>query len=157
MAPIFAPLGFGNWQSATATLTGLIAKENVAGTFGVLMGFGEGAEGNPMLLDQMASMFTVSSASTRLSIFNMLCIPCIAAVGAIKAEMGSWKWMWITLAFQTVTAYLTALLVNQIGGAIFEGGSILGAVISVLLVAAVVALVLIFSHFARKKTSSILK
>ncbi len=156
LAPIFAPLGFGNWQSATATLTGLIAKENVAGTFGVLMGFGEGAEGNPMLLDQMASMFTVSSAYAFM-IFNMLCIPCIAAVGAIKAEMGSWKWMWITLAFQTVTAYLTALLVNQIGGAIFEGGSVLGAVISVLLVAAVVALVLIFSHFARKKTSSILK
>ena len=84
-------------------------------------------------------------------IFNMLCIPCIAAVGAIKAEMGSWKWMWITLAFQTVTAYLTALLVNQIGGAIFEGGSIFGAVISVVIVAAVVALVLIWSHLLERK------
>lgn len=151
IAPVFAPLGFGNWQSATATLTGLVAKENVASTFGVLLGVGEAAEGNPLLLSQLAGMFSASGAYAFM-LFNMLCIPCVAAVGAIKAEMGSWKWLGITLAFQTATAYLVALLVNQVGSAIFHQGNIWGAVIAVGSTAAVIALILIRARLRKKRS-----
>lgn len=153
IAPVFAPLGFGNWQSATATLTGLIAKENVASTFGVLLGLGEAAEENPMLLSQLSGMFSASGAYAFM-LFNMLCIPCAAAVGAIKAEMGSWKWLGITLAFQTGTAYLVALVVNQVGSALFHQGNVWWAVLSVAIAAAVVALVLLRAKLRslRRKT-----
>lgn len=142
IAPVFAPLGFGNWQSATATLTGLIAKENVASTFGVLLGLGEAAEGNPLLLSQISGMFSASGAYAFI-LFNMLCIPCAAAVGAIKSEMGSWKWLGITLLFQTGTAYLVAFLIYQVGSAIFHQGNVWGAVLAVAIVAAVITYVLV--------------
>lgn len=142
IAPIFKPLGFGNWQSSVATVTGLVAKENVVGTFGVLYGIADAAEDNAALLGQVAGMFTMASAFAFV-IFNMLCAPCFAAIGAIRREMGSWKWTWITLGFQTFTAYITALVINQVGSLLLGTGSIMGAVASVLIVVAVIAIVII--------------
>ncbi|MBW6411721.1 ferrous iron transport protein B [Clostridium weizhouense] len=144
IAPIFAPLGFGDWQSAVATVTGLVAKENVVGTFGVLYGIADATEEDPALLGNIAGMFTMASAFAFVA-FNMLCAPCFAAIGAIKREMGSWKWTWITLGFQTGTAYMVALLINQVGNAILFGGSIVGAIISILIVIGIVSFVIIVS------------
>ncbi len=141
IAPIFAPLGFGNWQSTVATVTGLVAKENVVATFGILFGIVDATEQDPALIQNVAGMFTTVSAFSFIA-FNMLCAPCFAAIGAIKREMGSWKWTWITIGFQTCTAYMVALLINQIGSAIFYGGSVIGAVSSVLIVVGIVSLVL---------------
>ncbi len=141
-APIFAPLGFGNWQSAVATITGLVAKENVVATFGILFGIAEATEEDPTLLMNVAGVFTAVSAFSFIA-FNMLCAPCFAAIGAIKREMGSWKWTWITLGFQTGTAYLVALLINQVGNALFYGGNIIGALISIAIVVAIIAGILL--------------
>lgn len=132
IAPIFAPLGFGNWQSAVSTLTGFVAKENVVGTFGVLFGIAEAAEDTPVLLTQIGSMFTAASGLAFIA-FNMLNAPCFAAIGAIRREMGSWKWMWITIGFQTLTAYIVALMINQIGSFILGTGSLICAIGSVLI------------------------
>ncbi|MGN2371563.1 ferrous iron transport protein B [Clostridium cagae] len=141
-APIFAPLGFGNWQSAVATITGLVAKENVVATFGILFGITEATEEDPTLLMNVAGVFTAVSAFSFIA-FNMLCAPCFAAIGAIKREMGSWKWTWITLGFQTGTAYLVALLINQVGNVLFYGGNIIGALISIAIVVAIIAGILL--------------
>lgn len=139
IAPIFSPLGFGNWQSAVATLTGLVAKENVVGTFGVLLGIAEAAEDTPTLLNQIDGMFTAASGFAFIA-FNMLNAPCFAAIGAIRREMGSWKWMWITIGFQTLTAYIVALIINQVGSLLLGTGSILGAGISILIAAIIIIL-----------------
>ncbi|WP_105177219.1 MULTISPECIES: ferrous iron transport protein B [Clostridium] len=141
-APIFTPLGFGNWQSAVATITGLVAKENVVATFGILFSIAEATEEDPTLLMNVAGVFTAVSAFSFIA-FNMLCAPCFAAIGAIKREMGSWKWTWITLGFQTGTAYLVALLINQVGNALFYGGNIIGALISIAIVVAIIAGILL--------------
>jgi ferrous iron transport protein B len=137
LAPIFAPLGFGNWQATVATVTGLVAKENVVATYGVLFGIVEAAEDDPMLLANLAGMYTGVTAFSFMA-FNMLCAPCFAAIGAIKKEMGTWKWTFITIGFQTGVAYLVALLVNHVGNAIFLGGSVLYAIVAVAIVVAVV-------------------
>ena len=132
IAPIFAPLGFGNWQSAVSTVTGLVAKENVVGTFGVLFGIAESAEDTPALLTQIGTMFTSASGLAFIA-FNMLNAPCFAAIGAIRREMGSWKWMWITIGFQTLTAYIVALVINQVGSLLLGDGSVIGAMASILI------------------------
>ncbi|WP_370830622.1 ferrous iron transport protein B [Clostridium sp.] len=132
IAPIFAPLGFGNWQSAVSTVTGLVAKENVVGTFGVLFGIAEAAEDTPALLTQIGTMFTSASGLAFIA-FNMLNAPCFAAIGAIRREMGSWKWMWITIGFQTLTAYIVALVINQVGSLLLGDGSVIGAMASILI------------------------
>lgn len=144
-APIFAPLGFGNWQSSVASITGLVAKENVVGTFGVLFGIAEAAEDDPTLMQNVSGLFTVASAYAFMA-FNMLNAPCFAAIGAIRREMGSWRWTWITLGFQTGTAYLTALVINQVGSFIGGYGTLAGAVTSVAVVLAVILSVLIASR-----------
>ena len=139
IAPIFTPLGFGNWQSAVSTVSGLVAKENVVGTFGVLFGIAEAAEDTPALLTQIGTMFTSASGLAFIA-FNMLNAPCFAAIGAIRREMGSWKWMWITVGFQTLTAYIVALVINQVGSLLLGEGSVIGAVVSILI--AVLAIVI---------------
>lgn len=106
-----------------------------------------------MLLSQLGEMFTACGAYAFM-LFNMLCIPCVASVGAIKAEMGSWKWLGITLAFQTATAYLVALLVNQIGSAIFHGGNLWGAVTAVAIAGAIVAFLLVSASLRKKRSAS---
>ncbi len=134
IAPIFAPLGFGNWQATVATITGLVAKENVVGTFGVLFGLGEVAEGDPALLASVATMFTSVSALAFM-VFNLLCAPCFAAIGAIKREMGGWKWMMIAVGYQTGLAYSMALMINQIGSVLFLGAPFgIGTIIALLFV-----------------------
>lgn len=119
IAPIFAPLGFGNWQSAVAAITGLVAKENVVGTFGALLGVGaEVAEDDPNLLAEIANIFPYGAAAVSFLLFNLLCAPCFAAIGAIRREMSSAKWTWFAIGFQTVLAYVVALMINQFGGLI---------------------------------------
>lgn len=118
IAPIFAPLGWGDWRAAVAAFTGLIAKENIVGTFGVLYGLEEVAENGTEIWTQISQLFTPVSAYSFM-VFNLLCAPCFAAIGAIRREMGSAKWTWITIGFQCGFAYIVALLINLIGNVIF--------------------------------------
>ena len=150
IAPIFAPIGFGNWQSAVSTVTGLVAKENVVGTFGVLFGIAEAAEDTPELLTQIGTMFTSASGLAFIA-FNMLNAPCFAAIGAIRREMGSWKWMWITIGFQTLTAYIVALIINQVGSLLLGEGSVIGAIGSILI--AILAIMIAIGSGRNIKTS----
>lgn len=114
IAPIFAPLGFGKWQPAVATFTGLIAKENVVSTFGVLYGFGEVSESGMEYWSRFAHDFTTLSAFSFM-LFNLLCAPCFAAMGAIKREMNNGKWTWFAIGYLTIFAYVVAFIVYQIG------------------------------------------
>lgn len=118
IAPIFAPLGWGDWRAAVAAFTGLIAKENIVGTFGVLYGLEEVAENGTEIWTQISQLFTPVSAYSFM-VFNLLCAPCFAAIGAIRREMGTAKWTWITIGFQCGFAYIVALLINLIGNMIF--------------------------------------
>lgn len=119
IAPIFAPLGFGNWQSAVATVTGFLAKENVVATFGVLFGLGaELTESDPNLVSTMGQLFNVVSAYSFMA-FTLLAAPCFAAIGATKREMGSWKWTFIAIGYQTGLAYVVSLIIYQVGRLIF--------------------------------------
>ena len=114
LAPLFKPLGWGNWKAAVAAITGLIAKENVVGTFGILYGFGEVAEDGVEIWGTLAASMTALAAYSFL-IFNLLCAPCFAAMGAIKREMNNAKWFWFAIGYQTVLAYCVSLCVYQIG------------------------------------------
>ena len=115
---IFAPLGFGDWRSTVATVTGLIAKENVVATFGVLFGFvGEVSENGDEIWGQIAGSFTALTAYSFM-IFNLLCAPCFAAMGAIKREMNNGKWTAAAIGYMCLLAYCTSLVVYQIGGLI---------------------------------------
>lgn len=119
VAPIFIPLGWGDWRAAVATITGLVAKENIVGTFGVLYGFAEVSEDGVEIWATLRQSFTQLSAYSFL-IFNLICIPCFASVGAIYREMGEKKWTLIAVSFQTLLAYVLALIVYQLG--MFIGG-----------------------------------
>ena len=135
IAPVFAPLGFGHWEAAVASITGLVAKENVLSTFGVLYGVGEMAsENGAEIFSNMAMQFTALSAYSFL-VFNLLCAPCFAAIGAIKREMGNAKWTWIAILYQSGFAYLVSLCIYQFG-LLFTGGgiSILTIIAGVLLI-----------------------
>ena len=115
---IFAPLGFGDWRSTVATVTGLIAKENVVATFAVLFGFaGEVSENGDEIWGQIAGHFTPLAAYSFM-IFNLLCAPCFAAMGAIKREMNNGKWTAAAIGYMCLLAYCTSLVVYQIGGLI---------------------------------------
>lgn len=134
IAPVFAPLGFGNWQSAVATITGLIAKENVVGTFGVLYGFEEVAEDGVEIWTTLGGSFTQLSAYSFL-LFNLLCAPCFAAIGAIRREMNDSRWTWFAIAYQTGFAYTIAMIVYQIGLLVTGNGVTIMTVISLVLFA----------------------
>lgn len=131
LAPIFTPLGFGDWKMAVATITGLIAKENVVATFGVLFGYGEVAEDGAEIWSELSAAITPGAAYAFL-VFNLLCAPCFAAMGAIKREMNNRKWFWFAIGYQTVLAYITALCIYQLGtlvtGGDFGVGTVLAAV-----------------------------
>ena len=133
IAPLFAPLGWGNWKMAVAAVSGLIAKENVVGTFGILFGFGEVAEDGQEIWGQLAGSLSTVAAYSFL-VFNLLCAPCFAAMGAIKREMNNAKWFWTAIGYQTLLAYVVSLCIYQIGN-LFLGGSFgIGTVVAVLLV-----------------------
>ncbi len=133
IAPIFAPLGFGNWKMAVATVTGLIAKENVVATFGILFGYGEVAEDGAEIWQVLSQTITPVAAYGFL-VFNLLCAPCFAAMGAIKREMNNAKWFWFAIGYQTVLAYVVALCIYQIGTLITTGAFGIGTVVAFLLV-----------------------
>lgn len=113
IAWIFAPLGWGDWKAAVAAITGLVAKENVVGTFGILYGFAEVSEEGSEIWGTLAGSYTPAAAYSFL-VFNLLCAPCFAAIGAIKREMNSPKWTWFAIGYQTGLAYAVSLCVYQI-------------------------------------------
>lgn len=130
---IFIPLGWGDWRSAVAAITGLVAKENVVGTFGILYGFAEVAEEGEEIWGSLAGSMTAVAAYSFL-VFNLLCAPCFAAMGAIKREMNSAKWFWFAIGYQTVLAYAVALCVYQIGSLVTAGAFGIGTVVAFALV-----------------------
>ena len=131
VAWIFAPLGWGNWQAAVASITGLVAKENIVGTLGILYGGGDGT-----VYQNLGAAFTAVSGYSFL-VFNLLCAPCFAAIGAIKREMNNAKWTWFAIGYQCGFAYLCALMVEQFGNAFTGSLNVLG------LIAGIAALALI--------------
>ena len=133
IAPLFAPLGWGNWKMAVAAVSGLIAKENVVGTFGILFGFGEVAEDGQEIWGQLAGSLSTVAAYSFL-VFNLLCAPCFAAMGAIKREMNNAKWFWTAIGYQTLLAYVVSLCIYQIGNLFIGGGFGIGTVVAVLLI-----------------------
>ena len=131
IAFIFSPLGWGEWKATVATLTGLIAKENVVSTFGVLYGFAEVSESGSEIWSLLSADFTSLSAYSFL-LFNLICAPCIAAIATIKRELGSKKWTWFAIGFQTLMAYAIALAFYQIGllfTGVFTFWSVVGLVV----------------------------
>ena len=133
IAWIFTPLGWGDWKAAVAAITGLVAKENVVGTFGILYGFGEVAEDGMEIWGTLAGSFTQVSAYSFL-VFNLLCAPCFAAMGAIKREMNNTKWFWFAIGYQTILAYVVSLCVYQIGTHVTTGAFGIGTVAAFVLV-----------------------
>lgn len=149
IAPIFAPLGWGDWKMAVAAVTGLIAKENVVGTFGILFGFAEVAEDGAEIWGQLAGSMTAVAAYSFL-VFNLLCAPCFAAMGAIKREMNNIKWFFIAIGYQTLLAYVVSLCVYQIGTLVAGGGFGIGTVVAVILIIGFVYL--LFRPYKESKT-----
>lgn len=127
IAWIFAPLGWGNWQAAVASITGLVAKENIVGTLGILYGGGESS-----VYAAMGTAFTAVSGYAFLA-FNLLCAPCFAAIGAIRREMNSAKWTWFAIGYQSAFAYAVALMINQFGLLFTGAPNLIGLAASVLI------------------------
>ena len=121
---LFIPLGWGDWKSAVAAVTGLVAKENVVGTFGILFHYGEVGEAGEEIWGNLSANMTAIAAYSYL-VFNLLCAPCFAAMGAIKREMNNAKWFWFAIGYQCGLAYLVALCIFQIGG-LFTGAATFG-------------------------------
>ena len=132
---IFTPLGWGNWKPAVAAITGLVAKENVVGTFGILYGFGEVAEDGAEIWGTLSGAMTQAAAYSFL-VFNLLCAPCFAAMGAIKREMNNVKWFWFAIGYQTLLAYTVSLCVYQIGTWASTGLFGVGTIAALILIAA---------------------
>lgn len=131
LAWLFAPLGWGDWKMAVAAITGLVAKENVVGTLGILFGFAEVAEDGTEIWGNLASSYSAAAAYSFLT-FNLLCAPCFAAIGAIKREMNNAKWTWFAIGYQTVLAYMVSFCIYQLGTFI-QGESLgLGTILAVL-------------------------
>jgi ferrous iron transport protein B len=139
IAWIFAPLGWGNWQAAVASITGLVAKENIVGTMGILYGGGDAT-----VYQTLASHFTKITGYSFL-VFNLLCAPCFAAIGAIRREMNNRKWTWFAILYQCGFAYAVALMVTQFGGLFTGNVSVIG-----LACAAVILAVMIYMLFFKK-------
>ena len=136
IAWIFAPLGWGNWQATVASITGLIAKENIVGTLGILYGGGDGT-----VYQTMAAAFTGITAFSFM-VFNLLCAPCFAAMGAIKREMNNSSWTWFAIGYQCVFAYVIALMINQFGNAFTGNVNILGLIVAIALLVGIIYMLL---------------
>lgn len=127
IAWLFKPLGWGNWQPVVASITGLVAKENIVGTISILYGGGEN------VYENLANAFNGVTGFSFL-VFNLLCAPCFAAIGAIKREMNNAKWTWFAIGYQTIFAYVIALIINQVGSMLMGNGNIFGFVIAIIAV-----------------------
>ena len=137
IAWIFAPLGWGNWQAAVASFTGLVAKENIVGTMGVLYGGGD-----QTAWQALAAAFTSVTGFSFL-VFNLLCAPCFAAIGAIKREMNNAKWTWFAILYQCGFAYAIALMINQFGGLFTGNVNPIGLVFAIVILAVMVYMLFI--------------
>ena len=146
---LFAPLGWGDWRCAVAAITGLVAKENVVGTFGILFGFSEVAEEGTEIWGMFAGSMTAAAGYSFL-VFNLLCAPCFAAMGAIKREMNSMKWFWFAIGYQTLLAYGSAFCIFQIGTLVTSGSFRFGTIMAFLLI--IVFLYLLFCPYKEGKT-----
>lgn len=131
---LFIPLGWGDWKPAVAAITGLVAKENVVGTFGILYGFAEVAEDGAEIWGTLAGSMTAAAAYSFL-VFNLLCAPCFAAMGAIKREMNNIKWFWTAIGYQTLLAYAVSLCIYQTGSLITGTGFGIWTAVAVLVIA----------------------
>ena len=151
IAWIFAPLGWGNWQATVASITGLVAKENIVGTLGVLYSGGAGT-----VYDAIAAAFTGITGYSFL-VFNLLCAPCFAAIGAIKREMNSPKWTWFAIAYQCGFAYAVALMINQFGGLFTGNANIIGVIAAVIVLAAIIYMLVRPYKEATKLTTKVEK
>ena len=149
IAWIFAPLGWGNWQAVVASITGLVAKENIVGTLGILYGGGDGT-----VYQNLATAFNGITGYSFL-VFNLLCAPCFAAIGAIKREMNSQKWTWFAIGYQCGFAYAIALMVNQFGALFTGNGNVLGVIVGVVLLAFIVYMLVKPYKEATKLTAKI--
>lgn len=149
IAPLFAPLGWGDWKMAVAAVTGLIAKENVVGTFGILFGFAEVAEDGAEIWGQLAGSMTAVAAYSFL-VFNLLCAPCFAAMGAIKREMNNTKWFWFAIGYQCLLAYVVSLCVFQIGRLVTGDGFGFFTIVAFVLIVAFIYL--LFRPYKESKT-----
>ena len=149
IAWIFRPLGWGNWQAAVASITGLVAKENIVGTLGILYGGGDGT-----VYQNLATAFNGITGYSFL-VFNLLCAPCFAAIGAIKREMNSQKWTWFAIGYQCGFAYAIALMVNQFGALFTGNGNVLGVIVGVVLLAFIVYMLVKPYKEATKLTAKI--
>ena len=143
IAWIFNPLGWGNWQAAVASITGLVAKENIVGTLGILYGGGDGT-----VYQNIAAAFTAVSGFSFLT-FNLLCAPCFAAIGAIKREMNSAKWTAFAILYQCGFAYAISLMINQIGSAFTGNLNVVGIIVAILLLAGM--LYMLFKPYKESK------
>ena len=132
LAWIFKPLGWGNWQAAVASITGLVAKENIVGTLGILYGGGDGT-----VYQNIAAAFNGISGYSFL-VFNLLCAPCFAAIGAIKREMNSQKWTWFAIGYQCGFAYLCGLMIYQFGCAFTGNLNVIGLICAILALAGII-------------------
>ncbi len=141
IAPVFAPLGWGDWKMAVAAVTGLIAKENVVATFGILFGFAQVADYGEEIWSALAVSMTGVAAYSFL-VFNLLCAPCFAAMGAIKREMNHTKWFWTAIGYQCAVAYAVSLCIYQLGTFFTTGQIGIGTIISVIIVAGMLYLLL---------------
>ncbi len=148
IAPLFAPLGWGDWQASVAAITGLVAKENVVATFGILYGFAEVAEDGSEIWGTLAASFTAAAAYSFL-VFNLLCAPCFAAIGAIKREMNNAKWTIFAVAYQCVFAYVIAFMIFQF--ATFFTTGVFGIALIIALLFLLVMLYLLFRPESKKQ------
>lgn len=144
VSPIFKPLGFGNWKATVATVTGLVAKEEVVGTFGILYNYddkdGDLEENGDQIWGRVAKDYTAASGMAFM-VFNLLCAPCFAAIGAIKREMNNAKWTWAAISWMTVWAYVLGMITYNLGALITGELSFgIGTVVSIVLTAGIIYL-----------------
>ena len=144
IAWIFQPLGWGTWQAAVASVTGLVAKENIVGTMGILYR----VDGSSVYT-QLAQAFTAVAGYSFLA-FNLLCAPCFAAIGAIKREMNNRKWTWFAIAYQCIFAYMVSLVIYQFGGLFTGNVNVIGLIVAILLV--VFAVYMLFRPYKEATT-----
>lgn len=147
IAWIFIPLGWGDWQAAVASITGLVAKENIVGTMGILYGGGDAS-----VWDTLSEAFTGVTGYSFL-VFNLLCAPCFAAIGAIRREMNNAKWTWFAIGYQCGFAYVIALMINQFGGLFTGNVSVIGLIFALLFLAGIIYMLFIKKYKEADKLS----